>query len=108
MGNPAGHLVRPQPSRHSSESVPRTPIQGRNLRGEGSDHHTMEKTDTSPYSSPQGRLRKTTGDSGATPQLWQNLQNTFELRMADIQSGKEITERVQPGKTAQVIGSRLD
>ncbi len=38
---------------------------------------------------------------GTTPQLWQNLQNAFELRVAEIESGKDITERVEPRKTAQ-------
>ena len=33
---------------------------------------------------------------GTTPQLWQNLQNAFELRVAEIESGKDITERVEP------------
>ena len=35
---------------------------------------------------------------GTTPQLWLNLQKTFELRVAEIESGKEIAEQVQPGK----------
>ena len=30
-----------------------------------------------------------------TPQLWQNLQNAYELRVAEIDSGEEIVERVQ-------------
>ena len=38
---------------------------------------------------------------GTTPQLWQNLQKAFELRVAEIESGKDITERVEPRKTAQ-------
>ncbi len=38
---------------------------------------------------------------GTTPQLWQNLQNAFELRVAEIESGKDIAERVEPRKTAQ-------
>ena len=29
-----------------------------------------------------------------TPQLWQNLQKSFELRVAEIESGKQIEERV--------------
>ena len=36
---------------------------------------------------------------GTTPQLWLNLQKTFELRMVEVQSGKDITERVQPRPT---------
>ena len=38
---------------------------------------------------------------GTTPQLWQNLQKAFELRGAEIESGKDITERVEPRKTEQ-------
>ena len=41
---------------------------------------------------------------GATPQLWLNLQKAFELRVAEIESGQKIEERVQPRETAQVIG----
>ncbi len=43
---------------------------------------------------------------GTTPQLWMNLQKTFELRMAEIESGDEITERVQPRQPPQTIASR--
>ena len=38
---------------------------------------------------------------GTTPQLWQSLQNAFELRVAEIESGKDIAELVEPRKTAQ-------
>ena len=41
---------------------------------------------------------------GTTPQLWQNLQKAFELRVAEIQSGKHIEERVQPRETPQAAG----
>ena len=41
---------------------------------------------------------------GTTPQLWQNLQKAFELRVAEIESGKQIEERVQPRDTVQVVG----
>ena len=41
---------------------------------------------------------------GTTPQLWQNLQKAFELRVAEIESGKQIEERVHPRDTAQVVG----
>ena len=41
---------------------------------------------------------------GTTPQLWLNLQKTFELRVAEIESGKAIADRVQPRETAQVAG----
>ena len=30
-----------------------------------------------------------------TPQLWQNLQSAYELRVAEIESGPQIQERVQ-------------
>lgn len=33
---------------------------------------------------------------GTTPQLWLNLQKTFELRVAELESGVAITDRVQP------------
>ena len=39
---------------------------------------------------------------GTTPQLWQNLQKAFELRVAEIESGAHIEERVQPRETDQV------
>ena len=38
-----------------------------------------------------------------TPQLWLNLQKTFELRMAEIESGKEIAERVRPRDAMQMV-----
>ena len=39
---------------------------------------------------------------GTTSQLWQNLQKAFELRVAEVESGKQIEERVQPRETTQV------
>ena len=33
---------------------------------------------------------------GTTPQLWMNLQKSWELRRAEIESGREIAERVTP------------
>ena len=33
---------------------------------------------------------------GTTPQLWLNLQKTWELRLAEIETGNEIAERVTP------------
>ena len=36
---------------------------------------------------------------GTTPQLWQNLQKAFELRVAEIESGQQIEEQVQPRET---------
>ena len=37
---------------------------------------------------------------GTTPQLWLNLQKAFELRVAEIESGKDIVKRVKPRRTA--------
>ena len=37
---------------------------------------------------------------GTTPQLWLNLQKTWELRQAEIESGREIAERVTPRQSA--------
>ncbi len=36
---------------------------------------------------------------GTTPQLWQNLQNSLELRGAEIESGRDIAELVKPRMT---------
>ena len=41
---------------------------------------------------------------GTTPQLWQNLQKSFELRVAEIESGTHIEARVQPRGTTLVGG----
>ena len=41
---------------------------------------------------------------GTTPQLWQNLQKSFELRVAEIESGPRIEARVQPRETTQAGG----
>ena len=40
---------------------------------------------------------------GTTPQLWLNLQKTFELRLAEIESGKDIEEQVRPREIAHAI-----
>ncbi|MYG53979.1 MAG: HigA family addiction module antidote protein [Rhodospirillaceae bacterium] len=37
---------------------------------------------------------------GTTPQLWLNLQKTWELRRAEIETGGEIAERVAPRPAA--------
>ena len=37
---------------------------------------------------------------GTTAQLWMNLQRTWELRQAEIESGREIAERVTPRQSA--------
>ncbi|MCY4560020.1 MAG: HigA family addiction module antitoxin [Chloroflexi bacterium] len=34
-----------------------------------------------------------------TPQLWLNLQKTWELRRAEIEAGHQIAERVKPRQT---------
>ena len=41
---------------------------------------------------------------GTTPQLWQNLQKAFELRVAEIESGPQIEKRVQRRETTQIGG----
>ena len=37
---------------------------------------------------------------GTTPQLWLNLQKTWELRRAEIEAGGEIKKRVLPRQSA--------
>ena len=37
---------------------------------------------------------------GTTPQVWLNLQKTWELRRAEIARGREIAARVKPRQTA--------
>lgn len=37
-----------------------------------------------------------------TPQLWMNLQKTYELRVAETESGRDIADRVQPRQPVQV------
>ena len=39
---------------------------------------------------------------GTTPQFWLNLQKTFELRVAETASGKEIAQQVQPREKARI------
>ena len=36
---------------------------------------------------------------GTAPQLWLNLQKTWELRQAEIESSREIAERVTPRRS---------
>ena len=43
---------------------------------------------------------------GTTPQLWLNLQKTFELRLAEIESGQDILERVRPRETPKAEDAR--
>ena len=35
---------------------------------------------------------------GTTPQVWLNLQQSYELRVAEMKSGEDIIERVRQGK----------
>lgn len=37
---------------------------------------------------------------GTTPQLWLNLQKTWELRCTEIEAGREIAEQVTPRRAA--------
>ena len=37
---------------------------------------------------------------GTPPQLWLNLQKTWELRRAEIEAGEEIMKRVMPRQSA--------
>ena len=37
---------------------------------------------------------------GTTPQVWLNLQKAFELRVAEIEAGKDITKRIKPRTAA--------
>ena len=37
---------------------------------------------------------------GTTPQVWLNLQTAFELRVAELESGKEIAKRIKPRTAA--------
>ena len=46
---------------------------------------------------------------GTTPQVWMNLQKTWELRREEIESGRRIVERVQPRQTiGSIAGSTTD
>ena len=37
---------------------------------------------------------------GTTPELWLNLQQTWELRVAEMEVGRKIAERVTPRQSA--------
>ena len=37
---------------------------------------------------------------GTTPQLWLNLQKTWELRQAELETGREIAQQVTPRHSA--------
>ena len=43
---------------------------------------------------------------GTTPQLWLNLQKTFELKVAEKELTEDIERRVQPRHSFQVFGPR--
>ena len=43
-----------------------------------------------------------------TPQFWLNLQKTYELRKAEIESRETINMKVQPREVAQTPGVRPD
>ncbi|MCY4529252.1 MAG: HigA family addiction module antitoxin [Chloroflexi bacterium] len=45
---------------------------------------------------------------GTTPHFWINLQKTFELRTAEIQSGKDIEQRVRPSRLLKNNSVRWD
>ena len=44
---------------------------------------------------------------GTTPQFWLNLQETFELRAAELRSGPDIAERVQPRVPTHTASAHL-
>ena len=43
---------------------------------------------------------------GTTPQVWLNLQKTWELRRDEIESGRRIAERVQPRQSVVPLEDR--
>ncbi|MDE2927980.1 MAG: HigA family addiction module antitoxin [Acidobacteriota bacterium] len=46
---------------------------------------------------------------GTTPQVWLNLQKTWELRREEIESGRRIAEHVHSRQTmTPIAGSRID
>lgn len=45
---------------------------------------------------------------GTTPQLWLNLQKTWELRREEIAAGRSIAERVQPRQAVTIEARRPD
>ena len=44
---------------------------------------------------------------GTTPQVWLNLQKTYELRRAEIESGQHIEDRVKPRQTMLSSAGRM-
>lgn len=45
---------------------------------------------------------------GTTPQLWLNLQEAFDLRVAEAAMGNDIAARVQPRYGDRSVGARSD
>ena len=45
---------------------------------------------------------------GTTPQIWLNLQRTWELRREQIAAGRLIAERVQPRQAVTIYERRLN
>ena len=43
---------------------------------------------------------------GTTPQFWLNLQQTFELRLVEIESGSAIADCVQPREPVNAAAER--
>ena len=37
---------------------------------------------------------------GTTPEFWLNLQKSYELRVAQLEAGEEITRKIKPRKAA--------
>ena len=45
---------------------------------------------------------------GTTPELWMNLQKTYELRVAEVEAGADIAERVQPRIGGLALGLSIN
>ena len=45
---------------------------------------------------------------GTTPELWMNLQKTYELRVAEIEAGANIAERVKPRTGGLAMGLSIN
>ncbi len=42
---------------------------------------------------------------GTTPQFWLNLQQVFELRLAELESGNDIREHIRPRDLEKAVHS---
>ncbi len=42
---------------------------------------------------------------GTTPQFWLNLQQAFELRLAELESGNDIREHIRPRDLEKAVNS---